>query len=205
MMVLSLCRQFCPDKIPIVPGDRLGDGADGEVFTVPNNPNQVIKFGVLFQYPLFNHQQIYDNIYSTLNKLSTNILPTYARVYEYGFLGSYERKHETLGTQKFILYYYFMEKLNKISEDESKVFHSILSHEDGNIFKDYPLSKIKKMLRGLCCGLDFDEKKVIFFCENLRLAPVEHLDVHQRNIMKDANGNFKMIDFDRCLLHGDLT
>jgi thiamine kinase-like enzyme len=91
-----------------------------------------------------------------------------------------------------------MEKLNKISEDEKKVFHSIMSHEDQNLHKNFSMSKIKNMLQGLSMGLDFDASKIIIFCENLRSTVIHHNDIHPRNIMKDNFGNFKLIDFDRC-------
>jgi hypothetical protein len=35
-----------------------------------------------------------------------------------------------------------MERLNKLSEDEKKVFHSILSHEDNNLRKNFSIKKI---------------------------------------------------------------
>jgi thiamine kinase-like enzyme len=97
-----------------------------------------------------------------------------------------------------------MEKLFKISEDERKIFHTILSHEDRNIVKNYPLDKVKKMLTGMSYSLDFDYNKVIFFYQNLRDCPLQHLDLHVRNIMKDIDGNFKMIDFDRMKLESGL-
>ena len=56
------------------------------------------------------------------------------------------------------------------------------------------------MLSGLSSGLDFDEEKVIFFVNNFKKSPIIHNDVHVRNIMKDCDGNFKMIDFDRAEL-----
>lgn len=203
MMVLSLCRKLCADKIPVVPTNRLGDGSDGEVFEIENSPDKVIKFCVAyerFKVDLTKHYR--KDIIPILNHLIDNPIAAYARVYAHEYMGIYQRDFLSSpnGKQQFILYYYIMERLNKISEDENKVFHSILSHEDKRIAKNYPLPKIKKMLQGLSCGLDFDAEKVILFCENLKSSPVEHLDIHSRNIMKDTNGNFKLIDFDRCLL-----
>ena len=93
-----------------------------------------------------------------------------------------------------------MEKLFKTTEDERKVFHSILCHNDSGVEKKYTLEQILKMLDGLEFGLDFDKKKVMIFCEKIRASPVCHNDVHVRNIMKDSQGNFKLIDFDRSTL-----
>jgi serine/threonine protein kinase len=127
--------------------------------------------------------------------------PTYARVYAQDCLASWQRKVDGEWTpQRYYIYYYTMEKLQKLSEDEKKVFHSLLSHEDRNIKKDFSPAKIKEMLAGLSSALDFDEEKVIFFVNNFKKSPVIHNDVHVRNIMKNINGDFKMIDFDRCEL-----
>ena len=215
MMVLSLCRALCSKKIPTNVGTRLGDGADGEVFAFSDDPNKVIKLCVLydrFDKPI---EKLYTNsIATTLDYLIDNPIDVFARVYEHKYLGQYSRDwtfsnnemklhSDTKGKQQFILYYYTMEKLEKISEDEGKVFHSILSHEDRGIRKNYSMDEVRKMLHGLHRGLDFDEKRVMFFVERLKKAPIYHTDIHARNIMKDSAGNFKLIDFDRTSINGE--
>jgi len=204
MMVLSLCQKLCADKIPVkISRPRLGDGSDGEVFEIDNQPDKVIKFCIDYESFDININVHYkQDIVPILDYLVASPIQAYARVYSHSYMGIYEREFLSSpnGKQKFVLYYYIMEKLYKISEDESKVFHSILSHEDHGIVKDYPLRKIEKMLTELSRGLDFDAKKVTLFCENLKSPPVVHLDIHPRNIMKDHSGSFKLIDFDRCLL-----
>jgi thiamine kinase-like enzyme len=90
-----------------------------------------------------------------------------------------------------------MEKLHPLSEDEIKVFHSLVSHEDQNKIKKYSSLEINKILQGLSIGLDFDLHKVMFFCKNLNKLTIQHSDLHPRNLMKDSDGNFKLIDFDR--------
>lgn len=202
MFVLSLCRQFCPDWIPNNLGSRLGEGADGEVFSLTDDPKKVLKLGILYEHhdgELFGY---YNEIDRVLNYLIRVQPAAYARVYEQGYLGLYSREmpYWRKGVQKFVIYYYTMEKLQKISENESKVFHSILSHEDRGIEKNYPPEKIQEMLQGLSRGLDFDAEKVTLFCDNINEAALSHLDLHPRNILKDADGNFKAIDMDRCEL-----
>jgi serine/threonine protein kinase len=201
MLVLSLCQTFCSDKIPYVT-QKLGDGADGEVFNILDATDQVIKLSVLYEYAaetLTVVEYYQQKIAPVLDFLVAHPVEGFARVYSHQYLGVYDRPAGH-NEEQFVLYNYVMEKLNHISGDERRVFSSILSHEDSGTIKNYSLAKIKKILQGLACGLDFDEKKVILFCENLHQAPVRHLDIHTRNIMKDASGNFKLIDFDRCVL-----
>lgn len=177
-------------------GSRLGDGADGEVFDLTND--QVIKFCVLYETGRIKLENTYKYISRVVDHLITHPSPVYARVYEHVFLGEYSRVAWGNQKQRYYLYYYTMEKLGKISEDERKVFDTIVSHEDRNKKKNFPIAKIKEMLSGLSQGLDFDTERVIFFCDNFRNSPVTHLDIHPRNIMKDGAGNFKLIDFDRA-------
>lgn len=201
MLVHKLCQQLCPEKTPGVSSLRLGDGADGEVFEMADYPSKVIKFSVLYDTDSVELEKIYKYISKVLSHLILNPSSTYATVYDHVRLGDYSRQVAWgNGKQKYILYYYTMEKLQKISEDERKVFHSILSHEDRGVKKNFSALQIKEMLSGMSQGLDFNMERVIFFCDNFKKTPVVHLDIHVRNIMKDTVGNFKLIDFDRAQL-----
>jgi hypothetical protein len=202
MYVMSLCRQFCPEKIPVKTGERLGDGADGEVLEIVDEPNKVLKLGIFYERHDKGFLKYYKQIQAVLDYMMLVRPPAYVRVYEHGYLGSYARSMPAWksGKQSFIIYYYIMEKLLKISEDERKVFHSILSHEDRGIEKNFSLEKIREMLEGMGRSLDFDAEKVTLFCDNIRGASIWHLDLHVRNIMKDSMGDFKLIDLDRIEL-----
>lgn len=192
-------------KINYSIGQEIGfGGADGQVFEISDHKDKVIKISVLYDNFDSCLEDRFKNIYKTLNVLK-NIRPSeYARVYEYEYIGKYNRPfYDKVDGQDYILYYYVMEKLNKISEDEKKVFHSILSHEDRMAIKNFSVSKIKKMLNGLSLGLDFDKEKIILFYEALQNSNIKHLDLHPRNIMKDNFGNFKLIDFDRIKILKD--
>jgi len=201
MLVLKLCQQFCPEKLIYTLGNKLGDGADGEVFDIANDDNKVLKLSVLYQQddidPELNIEYLYNKNSKVLSALINAPTGIHARVYEYGSLGIYSRIVWGNQEQKFLLYYYVMEKLSEISKDERKVFHSLISHEDQNKKKDFSPAGTKKILKGLARGLDFDAERIIFFCDSLASSSIEHLDLHPRNIMKDVIGNFKLIDFDR--------
>jgi serine/threonine protein kinase len=199
MFVLSLCRQLCPDKLPVQPEERLGDGADGEVLTIEGQPDRVIKLGIIYEHPA-RELKVYKQIQRVLDYAMTTQPAAFVRVYEHGYLGTYSRKvvEWRKDKQEFLIYYYIMEKLNKLNEDEKKVFHSIVSHEDRGIDKNYSLEKINDMLQGMSRGLDFDADKVTLFCQNLHQAHVLHDDIHVRNIMKDATGHYRLVDLDRA-------
>lgn len=191
--IYDLCKSNFSNQIPKI-GKFLGSGQDGEVFELND---KVIKFCLLknnyrAEYSLSEAYEIISNVLSYL--IATPTL-CFAKVFSHFTLGSLPLDQDN------VLYFYTMEKLNKISEDESKVFHTLLSHEDSNKEKKFTQAKLK-ILRGLSRGLDFDENSVKFFCENYRSDRLFHNDVHPRNIMKDHNGNFVLIDFDRVLLKG---
>jgi serine/threonine protein kinase len=200
MLVLKLCQQFCPDKIPVVPTTKLGDGADGEVFDIEGQPDRVIKFCIVYEEQVAPESitDEYKRTQSVIDWLQGHPVDICATIYSSGYMGEFSRKVWGNKEEKYILYYYIMEKMQKISEDERRVFHSILSNEDRRIVKNFTTEQVKKMVAGLSRGLDFDVEKVIFFCDNLKRAPIIHLDMNPRNIMKDPAGNFRLIDFDRA-------
>jgi serine/threonine protein kinase len=157
-------------------GKFINKGVDGSVFEYKYN--KAIKFS------LGNpSNEVLD--YIILNKPDT-----YVSVYEYGI---HEGKH-----------FHIMERLTPLSEDENRVFHSILSHEDRNLKKDFDPDILIKILIGLAKGLDFNPHKVTLFCDNYKTVPIIHGDLHPRNIMRDWMGYFKLIDLNRATLKGKL-
>ena len=203
MFVLSLCRQLCPDKLPVEPEIRLADGADGELLSIKNESNKVIKLCIFYEKFNIDLQSKYKDIQSVLDKIMLTNDDAYVKVYEHGYLGQYSRAMHASLNQEFIIYYYIMEKLEKLTDDEKKVFHSILSHEDRLIKKDFSFEKIKEMLEGMETALDFEKNKVMLFCENIKKSSLIHLDLHPRNIMKTKDGDYKLVDLDRININGD--
>jgi len=207
MRALTLSQNLCKEKIPEETGDFLGDGADGDVYFIKNDLNKVIKYCKLYE----DDDSFEDNLNSILSVLSyleQNPINTFAKVFSHGVLGTFDRAQiyyinnkEYERRQKFTLYYYTMERLNKISEDEKRVFHSIICHDDRGYNKNLSFNKINEMLDGMSKALDFDKDKIMFFVENIQNLPIKHNDIHKRNIMKDNNGNFKLVDFDRASLN----
>lgn len=202
MQVLKLIHQY---NFPFIHkiGEEIGHGgADGEVFSLLDDRNKAIKLSILYEQCDQNLVKHYQAIQKAIEYIIDLQPIAYAHVYEHEFLCNHFRPMPfwKSGKQNFIIHYHIMEKLQKITEDERKVFHSILSHEDRKIKKNFSSNKIKEMLDGLARGLDFDAEKIKLFCDNIRGAPILHLDIHLRNIMKDEAGTFKLIDLDRIEL-----
>jgi hypothetical protein len=204
LQVLKLLYQHNTQLLQKLPqiGERIAGGADGEVFSIKDDPHRVLKLGVLYETGSLKLTRAYGNIDRTLEHMEKTQPRAYVRVYRHGSLGVYARRDVSFykGEQKFSIYYYLMDKLYPITEDEGKVFHSILSHEDRGIEKNFSPEKIQEMLRGMSLGLDFDAEKVTLFCSNIKEARLSHLDIAVRNIMKNEAGEFKLIDLDRISL-----
>jgi serine/threonine protein kinase len=180
--------------------DELGYGADGQVFSVKNNDDMVLKISILYEHSMI------DSIDEKFNLIKDNILyiqsnapKHFAKVCDFEYQLTNERDTVN-GPQKYIVYSYWIEKLNKISDDEKKVFHTIMSHEDLNKQKKLSKKQLVSTLKGLARALDFDVEKVILFHEQYHSSNVIHNDVHPRNIMKDNLGNFKLIDIDNITI-----
>src|SRR5438105_1128298 len=128
MQVLRLVQQH-NWTIPHQLGKELGSGADGQAFEIIGS-NKVIKICGLFALPNHDLRQEYLQRLQVLDYLLYDPSPIHAGLYEHGRLGDGDRLLFGNQSQRYILYYYVMERLTKLSEDEKKVFHSILSHED---------------------------------------------------------------------------
>jgi serine/threonine protein kinase len=179
-------------------GNEIGYGADGQVFDLLDHEDWVIKISVLYDDLIIDNPK-YNQIHNVLSNIAHGHYPMCARIFDHKYIGSGTEK-AYIGKRHYILYYYVMEKLGKITEDEKKVFYSLLSHEDRNVKKNYSLASATDMLRGMQVGLDFDYTKVFRFYRTLQEHKFYHMDLHPRNIMKDSEGNFKLIDFDRVMI-----
>lgn len=177
-------------KFPFEHKNKLGEGADGEVFQLDN---KAIKYSILFDYS--NIDNIFKSrfrLFKSIKENSPNIFPI---IYDFNKIEESYRLFDN-SNQKYIVYYYVMDFLNKISDDEFKVFHTLLSHEDSNLIKNYSNHQIESILCELNNYLNFDKNKVQNFIFDYKKSNYIHLDLHPRNIMK-CNGDFKLIDLDR--------
>lgn len=175
--------------------EEIGYGADGDVYSLKDSPDKVIKYSVHYCWDDCNQNTIIANKQEAMKLIQKNS-HLFAKVFDFSFIG-HGIRDTVNGRQDYLLFTCTMERLNKISEDERKVFHSIMSHEDSNKVKSYTQKQVESILHGLSYGLDFDRNKVIDFWIKVKNCKVNYTDMHPRNIMKDNLGNFKLIDFDR--------
>jgi hypothetical protein len=192
MQVLNLINQN-NFKLKYALSNELGFGAHGQVFDLKNYPNRVIKLSIFYDEFDNKFDSIYSKIDENLKFIEINKPLAFAKVYDHDFIFHNFRKTVN-GDQDYIIYYYIMEKLQEISNNEVKVFKKILSYEENVFFKE---KIIKNILQDMRKKIDFNEKKVMMFYRNFMNSNIEHLDLHVRNIMKDFNGNFKLIDFEK--------
>lgn len=175
---------------------EIGSGVEGKVFETLNN--KVIKFSVVYAQEEHLDERYY-NISFILNHLKNNNISPYLKIHDFGFIGKFKNTFANF-TENFSIHYYVTDKLNRISEDERKLFHVVLCHEDLNKKKNFSNYQIKKMLSEMHGWLDFDIDRAITFIDDIRDSQVIHNDIHVRNIMKDDFGKFYLIDYDGCKL-----
>jgi hypothetical protein len=177
-------------SLPFSLGEEIGRGADGQLF---NYQDKVLKLSIIFDYPYAPYEKEYERIKSVLSYLINRVPSTYARVSEFGDIFRGKREE-----QRFIVFYSLIEKCFPLSEDERKVFHSLVSHEDAGRRKNYSLIEAINISFALSKGLDFNIEKVILFLFRLSINnEIRHNDICPRNIMKNKFGDFVLIDFDR--------
>jgi len=167
-------------------GNYISSGADGEVFSCGD---KVIKFVDIFD----DSMKIVTNEFGKNKRIINQIIEKspkhFVKVFDFELVKVFD---------KSIVYCYTMEKLNKISEEESKVFDSILSHRDFK--KKINYSNSIKIAKELNYFIEFDINKVISFINQIENSKFVHLDIHPRNIMKDSDNNFKLIDLERLIV-----
>lgn len=163
-------------------------GADGCAYL---SGDKVIKFTHMFD----KKKHILNNYNKNKRIIEKIILESprhFVKTFDFKFLKDIEKDG------KYHLFYcYVMEKLETLSDDEVKIFHTLLSHEDSNKVKNLSDDYINKTISSLEMFLDFNKEKVINFINQIKKHKIQHCDVHPRNIMKDSLGNFKFIDLDR--------
>jgi hypothetical protein len=158
-------------------GSLLAKGVDGSVYDIVGNPEWVIK------------------VCSPPEESRLGIILDYLLFYRPNHCAS------IIGYQKLDgMIAIVMERLLPIDTDEVKVLTTLISHEDANKSKSLDDQRIIPLIDGLSKGMSFSQEKMLAFIRAIVSSPLQHGDLHPRNVMKDAAGNFKLIDFDRSTI-----
>lgn len=183
-------------------GKEVGiSGADGQVFELLEYPDQVIKLSVLYDNFDLSLEKEFQRIEYVLSFLKKEKPSNYTNIFSFGKLFNSSRMIYGNQEQKYIIHYCIMEKCFRLSDDEVKVFYSVIElfeKQESNV--SFVKNKLKNLLNGLSLGLEFNLEKMIDFYNHLCTCMVVQNDLHARNIMRDKYGNYKIIDFDRCSL-----
>ena len=190
MNALEYGRSTCPEKL--LPSlEKLGDGFHGEAYLIPDD--KVIKYSLVYQSMIDEPvTKFYLDLEKVLKYQQKNDYPCFVKVLDFNLL-SFDNKDLKYGKEDVIFYQTTMERLSPVSIDEKRVLKTIVkSHRDLN--KTW--NQIIISVRDQSYWLDFDVEKMISFIYFLDDAPIIHHDMSSSNIMKDKNGNFKLIDLD---------
>ena len=185
MNALEYGLSNCPDKI-LSPSflEKLGDGFHGEAYLIPES-NQVIKYSLVNQEMI---EVLLKDFFNDFQKVicyqQNNNYPCFVKVLNFNSL---------VESDDSVFYSTTMEKLNLISVDEKRVLKTVVrAHRD----LERTWAQILTLVRNQSYWLDFDLDKMVSFINLLEDSPIVHHDMSSSNIMKDENGNFKLIDLD---------
>lgn len=187
---------------------QIGTGADGVAYTLDSHKDRIIKIG---NYPCINFSgYAAETVEKNFKYMRAHKPAAYVRVYTYKFINC---KH------CHVSYYCVMDKLHKHAQSDSLSFLAseiqwIYKNRNGN--DSFPLEKIIKYANDFVTwipghwdntngvhvngqrGIPSEQKKsVMKFLRAIWSSRVFHCDLHSGNIMKDKDGNIKLIDLDR--------
>lgn len=200
MQVLSLIKKDKPDFNPPNLGLEIGYGADGQVYELRDDPDKVIKYSVIYEWSLpptakEQYLRFKNNLTYIINNYHKH--PFMVKIFNHDFLFQGKRKIVNNKDQNYLIHYVVMERLKEISEDEHKVFHSLLYHKNVFWSKDFTNQELNGILLGLAKGLDFNFEKMKSFYQEVKKSNIQHNDINLGNIMKNIDGDYKLIDLDR--------
>lgn len=157
-------------ELPFTLGKEIGSGVDGQVFEKYGDDSRVIKLSYQDNFTAFENAWL---IHVCQPK-------HFVSVFDFGCFND-------------TIFWVEMEKLIPLTEDENRLFHTLLSHEDANKQKQFK----PEILNELANWLILDKQKAQDFCVTATSGPIKQPDLHIRNIMKNSRGDFKIIDLDR--------
>lgn len=193
MKAYSFVEDICKERFDFKIGKEIGYGAQGQVFEIEECPTRVIKISILYDVdPHLDLDIVFEKIQAVYEYVCSHQENNLGKIYEFGRLRTGSRPTAN-GPQDYIVYYSIQEKLASLSDDEKKVFKTICQALNDELELERTVEDIVKELSK---WLKFDSEKTIKFYYSLGDLPFEHNDLRRQNILKDVNGNFRLIDFD---------
>lgn len=189
----TILQIYHPEPLPFILGKCLGQGNQGIVYEDLNDTTKVIKLSII--YDDFNKISL-DDKFVLIEKIYKYIInnphSSVVKIYSFDKLYSgsqpiFEWEH------KYIVYYSIMEKLNILSENEVKVFKTICDAFNKDLKSERSIEEILKEMKD---WFDVDDKKILNFYNSLSDLKINNKDFQPRNIMKDKDNNYYIIDFD---------
>lgn len=193
MNAYSFVEGICKEKFDFKIGKEIGWGAQGQVFEIEDQPKRVIKISILYDVdPYLDLDIVFDKIQKVYKYVCSHQASNLGKIYEFGRLRTGSR-NTVNGLQDYIVYYSIQEKMESLSDDEKKVFKTICQALNDELELERTIEDIVKELGA---WLKFDSEKIMKFYYSLGDLPFDHNDLRCQNILKDVNGNFRLIDFD---------
>ena len=174
-------RRCSHDKIPWR-GNYLAEGADGKAYENWNDEGKVVKVG--FIDTMLHSMNSLDKLEDNFDYVYVNKPKAYVEVYDYGCVDC-----RTCN----VSYYVLMQKLEPLDGNETYEIPNIVRQVQ-QLVNSYKKTKDCPYPRQ---RLHYKNQAHQDFAEAIWDSGIIHNDAHHGNIMKDSDGNYKLIDLDR--------
>lgn len=172
------CRH---DKIPWR-GCYLAEGDDGKAYENWDDENKVVKVGFLDRS---KSGTSLSNLENNFDYVLNNKPEAYVEVYDYGCVDCRACN---------ISYFVLMKKLYPLSNNEANTIPALAIKAQKFSGKNTGTLEQNDFLKSL------SDKKQKTFVKNIWDSGIVHNDIFCGNLMKDENGDYKLIDLDRLTL-----
>ncbi len=199
--ILDEVRQNCPTDVLEGIGKFLGAGYYGETYEVDGG-DKVMKVSVAKTEADAN--KTLDKV-REIDALGSD---AFVKVFDYGVLCEIDIPDSKYMIKSGVAYFYVMERLFPLSADEKKVATRTLNDLESLANKpDFERERKKYMFsKGRQYKRDGDDESALVAAADLfdrmRAVGAGHRDMHKENVMKNAEGRFKMIDLEQAKLLG---
>jgi serine/threonine protein kinase len=195
-IIPNLLQVYRKDPLPFTIDKCIGSGNQGQVYSLKDNPDQVVKLSMLYDdFTGLSLEEEFDKLQKIYQHIIDNPHKSLVKVYSFGEL--YRGKMEIFEWEhNYVIYNAIMQKLNTLSENEQKVFKTVCDIYN----KALEARPIATILDELEEWFDVDKGRVLTFYNSLSSLDIDNKDVKPQNIMKDNEGQYKLIDYDLAII-----